>query len=156
MERQRGQVECLLWNHLSKQALWKKCLQDNSLTSSFPWNPQRHTQHSTIPQLLPPMDLYCVIEIFLLEFEIESSSSSISESSASILRFTEYEEEEEEVVIAWRMDLKKFFKSVMEITVFITNTGSTPSAGPGKFDSPIVNYYYYRQFEWNPNNSIQT
>lgn len=138
MERQRGQVKCLLSNHLERQALWKKCLQDNSLTSSSASNPQRQTQHSAITHLeaesfsVPPLklcskDLNWVIEILLsLPFSQSNSSSELEEFPLALI-----------ICIT---DLTKFFKNAIDITVFITKTGNsnTPSAEGGKFERPIL------------------
>lgn len=139
MERQRGQVMCLLSNHFERQALWKKCLQDNSLTSSSASNPQRQTQHSAAihleaePSSVPPLklwrkDLNWVIEILLSLAFSESYSSSELEGLALPL-----------ALIICITDLTKLFKKAIDITVFINSTGNsnTPSAGGGKLESPI-------------------
>lgn len=126
-ERQRGQVVRWLWsNHFSRQPLWKKCLQDNSLTSCSASNPQRQTQHCVFPPFLQK-DLNCVMEILL---SLEISSGHPSEFSSKVW----------ELILAritWSTDLAMFFSRATEKTVFITSNGSTPSAALGKFESPI-------------------
>lgn len=131
LDRQRGQVECLLSNHLSRQPLWKKCLQDSSLTSSSDSNPQRHTEHSIVLLLAPPLlwfrDLNWVIDILLsLAFSWGYSPGSSSWSGAAQFAPT-----------TWITDLTMFLSGATDKTVFITSTGSTPSAALGKLESPI-------------------
>lgn len=130
MDLQRGHVVWLLPNHLSRQAVWKKCLQDtNSLTSSISLNPHRHTQHSIpslsflLPLFFSQRDSKCVMEILLLLL----SESSWSESSSIFLASSVSESEP----ITWRTDLTMFFNKDTETTVFITSSGTTPSDAVG-------------------------
>lgn len=169
MERHKGQVVCLLSNHLSKQLLWKKCLQGNSLTSSFDSNLHRQTQqHSTIAlfamlDLLWHKDLYSVIDTLLsLEGEISWWSSAYS-SCWSIFA--------ESVSGVAVMDLNMLFNKATDCTVFITSIGSTPSAALGKFERPmnlilklkhnwyieiiiIIEELIYLYMQWKPLNII--
>jgi hypothetical protein len=125
-------VLCLLSNHFFKQPLWKKCLQDNSLTSSSASNPQRHTQHSIVahhplPVLSWHKDLTWVIEI-VLSLAPSGHPSGYSSIFGGFLLARP---------TTCSTDLTAFFRRATEKTVFITSTGSTPSAALGKFESPI-------------------
>ncbi|KAK8522524.1 hypothetical protein V6N12_056232 [Hibiscus sabdariffa] len=78
-------------------------------------------------------DLNCVIDI-LLSLALFVGSSS--ESSV-------WSELGEEVALApttWSKDLAMFFNRATDRSVFITSTGSTPSAELGKFDNPMKKF----------------
>lgn len=151
MDLQRGQVLWWLSNHLSKQFLWKKCLQDNSLTSSSSPNLHKQTQHSIV--LLARAKLE---DLFSLSLS-HNNLNWVTEIPFTLLLFPELLgghtwfddcgdgfsskllEIQADAPINWSTDLTKFFNIATDITVFITRTGSTPSAALGKFDNPMIN-----------------
>ena len=110
----------------------------------------RDTQHSIVhPLLLPPVQVPLLILLVLpslmdlfwhkdLNWVIEMRLSlafwtHLSCSSSKFEGFWSLAV----ASITWSKDLTMFFKKATDRIVFITSTGSTPSAGLGKFESPI-------------------
>lgn len=145
MDLHSGQVLWWLASHLSKQFLWKKCLQVNTLTSCSSPNLDKQTQHFTLlpspraslaysSSFLHNFWNWAFVIPLLLEGLFGGQNSTDDGFSPKL------EEIQAVAPINWSTDLSKFFSIATDITVFITNTGSTPSAALGKFDNPISSF----------------